>query len=330
MVSKCHSVEELRSSMSSHALISTPDGRRPSRFNISLSDSDPSLIYTTAPQSAAYSSAAQYASNDDDSGYGVSPQSPGIEGFNRGRSQQKKSGFGTPSALLSYKRLKSPDRFLPERRFEPAAVESFKLAKNPSQLSAAEKVHRRRDPLDDPFQTPNSARSPLQRRVSSPNRCLSPRNLPRHVEQTALGTWHNPELANSPSVGSRTGPGWTVGGAPVTPTSPSMAIPDGQGRFLGSGTLSPMHIANYKSPGTREEQQQAHQSRLALALDIDQASRVLNCCHTPSPASTPPSSPLQDISSPTWKNSAWNRVCRKICMLVTAFLDFPNNWPADY
>ena len=308
MVSRCCSLEESTSSKLSLALISAPDGHLPPKSNTSNSDGDSSTTYVTPPESAASSSSStpEKSPSSDEGNVSGSLPPPRKEGLTRGRSKFKRARFTTQSPRVSYKRLKSPDRFLPERRFELEVVESFRLTRSPSQLSPVEKTRRRRDPQVDPFRLPNSIRSPLPRRVSAPSRSLSPRNLPRHVEQTALGAWHNPEYANSSRSAAQSSPGWTVGGAPVTPTSPAVAVPDGQGRFLGSGTLSPMHMTNYKSSGTAEAQLLAHQSRLALALDIDQATRVLRCCdYTPANTADNSSSSLQETPSATWKNSAW-------------------------
>lgn len=306
-MSRCCSVEESSSSKLSIALISAPGGHPPTEWNASDSDSGSSLTYVTPPESATSSpySTPEKSSSSDEKRTDGSVQGPKREELTRGRCQSKNVGFTIRSPRASYKRLKSPDRFLPERRFEPVTVESFRLARSPSQLSPVEKAYRRRDIQDDPFRLPNSTRSPLPRRVSSPSRSLSPRSRPRHVEQTALGTWHNPEYANSRSF-SNSSPGWIVGGAPITPTSPAVAIPDGQGRFLGSGTLSPMYMTSYKSNGTAEARLFAHQSRLALALDIDQASRVLKCCdHTLGNTTSNCSSPIKETPLPTWKNCAW-------------------------
>ncbi|KAL1958143.1 hypothetical protein VTO42DRAFT_4998 [Malbranchea cinnamomea] len=310
MVSRCYSVEELKTSTDrpSPTLLSAPDNHQPSDDGSSSSIDAPDAR-TGSPStdvSPAESSLAHQISftRTDHESFGklgeVLPLENGLEG---GPNCQWKRH----SARLSYARLKSPDRFLPERQFQSDVVQLFRLSKNPSQLSQSERIHRRRSSGNDPFRRSNPVRSLSPRRRSpESNRSLSPRHLPRHVEQTALGIWHNAVSLTGPQRAGPS-PGWTIGGPLGTPTNPAAAVPDGHGGFLGSGTLSPMHVVNFKTRGTREEYLQMHQSRIALALDIDQASRVIKC-YDDTLSSWPTSSfssPMRDFPSPTWKDDAW-------------------------
>jgi hypothetical protein len=207
------------------------------------------------------------------------------------------------SSRVSYNRLQSPDRFLPDRQFQDTVTESFRLSEWPTQ-QPARAGFARRPQSNSPFRPANNTIVPITppRRDSSLPRVFSPRHLPRHISTSVL------EMGYAQTVPSRIPqPSGVTGGQLVIRTDPSVAIPDGRGGYLGSGTVAPMHIAGFSAPQTPERDLREHEMRISLALDVDRASRVLNFSSL-----TPPSSPGSDVRSPaehehcpTWKDNAW-------------------------
>ncbi|EXJ54677.1 hypothetical protein A1O7_10018 [Cladophialophora yegresii CBS 114405] len=94
---------------------------------------------------------------------------------------------------------------------------------------------------------------------------------------------------------------WTVGGPLSLQLSQLQGIPSGSGRLLASGTTAPLHTASFLDEATHDDKVVAHERRLALALDIDQASRVLMHNIMPGQALTHQHSPF------VWTNGAWTR-----------------------
>jgi hypothetical protein len=208
---------------------------------------------------------------------------------------------------------KSPprvDRFIPERRFSDASAPPFRVAKPPQCLSAEEKLLRRRDRREDPFRLPRS-----------PQMISFPRHTDYHQRRRNLHLI--PHLVNDPAfaqhddvLGTRnfreisTGGVWNVGGTSVAIGSRPVGIQDGMGGFLRSGTTAPMHVAKFFDKASAAEQHKMHESRLAFALDIDRASRMLSFWRLPSlrEFKISPSSPRYEHCCPlTWKDNAWKR-----------------------
>jgi hypothetical protein len=84
-------------------------------------------------------------------------------------------------------------------------------------------------------------------------------------------------------------------------------IPSGSGRLLASGTTAPLHTASFLDEATHDDKVVAHERRLALALDIDQASRILMHNIIAKEAPNPEQSPL------IWTNGAWTRAAGSPC-----------------
>lgn len=345
MVPACRTVEELRTSTddklsltlvfpsashpkpdSSQCLTSWTDG--PSPFVLDNAapdpDPDPGSNFPRSPSKPSFGEVAgskQHADNDRTSG--STPRS------SRGRSVYGASD----AARVSYKRLTSPDRFMPERSFQPAAGESFRLNKDPRLLSPGERVRRRRDSEYDPFGTENALR-----RLASPERKLD-RNyaLPAPPVSWRIGPTLldiESDLEPASPISQQTGAQRVrnVSGTSITRTNPSVAVADGQGRLLGSGTTAPMHDAKFTIRNTSGLRLQTHQSRIALALDIDQASRVLkNSDHSSSSSPTSsPKSPVQQPAAPAWKDGAWVRGERATCKWKVSACWFPNFYTELY
>jgi len=151
----------------------------------------------------------------------------------------------------------TPDRFIPPRKSTESLAKIFWASKSPSQLSSAERTLRHAAASPDPFTSRKSS-------GSSPLKFNTKRDSPpfsiRSVSSRAAGTetaWH---------------------ASPSSPTyrGPVRAVHDGHGRLLGSGTNAPIYSANFFPDETPGESGQRFESRIAMALDIDQTSRMFD------------------------------------------------------
>lgn len=216
----------------------------------------------------------------------------------------------------------SPDRFIPLRAFADPPSTPFRVCKNPKRLSPDEKLLRRRSPSADPF-------LPTRRRRA--NTVPRPRVYSSHYglhlvnDSTIAGSLNSQESGNAARQISL-GAVWNVGGTSVALNKSSLAIPDGAGGLLSSGTTAPMHTAKFFPQCALVDESEKHESRIALALDIDPASKLLNTCNlSPSPKSTPsPSSPDYERFSPfVWKDNAWKKAERGYCKFKRSFCNIP-------
>lgn len=203
----------------------------------------------------------------------------------------------------------SPDRFIPQREFENSPSTSFQVSKNPRELLPDEKLLRRRSKKVDPFRPARRARS-ISPRLGPPH-VRSPHYSPHLVTDSDITGSINMQRTRGAGRQVSFGAVWNVGGRSAAQgNQPSVAIPDGNGGLLSSGTTAPMHIAEFFSRPTLSEAPERHESRLAVALEIDLASRLLNTCNLspPSESTSSPSSPGHDRFSPSvWKDGAWIR-----------------------
>lgn len=243
---------------------------------------------------------------------GKQPAAPPVAPVVRGRLRIR----GYTSA--TWRDLKSPvfpDRFIPAREFNDPPSTPFRVNKSPHQLSPEEKLLRRRSPKADPFMPSRLRRSESVPKAQT-ERTLSPHYAPHMVNDSSVIGGH---ALTGPSDFLRqisSGAVWNVGGAGAAPDRPPMAIPDGTGGLLGSGTTAPMYTAKFLPPTTTTEEREKHESRLALALDIDPATRLLGTCRLwPLLESRPsPSLPNYERLSPfEWKDNAWKRVEKDQC-----------------
>jgi hypothetical protein len=97
---------------------------------------------------------------------------------------------------------------------------------------------------------------------------------------------------------------WNVGGTASLQTGQLQGIPTGNGHTFASGTTAPMHTATFLDQATGDDKAAAHEMRLALALDIDQASRIL--LHSTEPQAS--DNIMNSEKSPfVWQDSIWKR-----------------------
>lgn len=208
----------------------------------------------------------------------------------------------------SCKRLSSPDRFVPPRDHAHSSSKPFRLSKSPQLLSLDEKLLRKRDHSVDPFTASKVTPVGLSRRNTVPERRFSPRYLPRLTNDAIVTPGPDRPENSHRSRQISAGAVWNVGGPSAATGGPPAGISDGHGGLVGSGTNAPMYLAKFISADTPHQDLERHESRLALALDIDQATRVLNISNAEPQSDLSPSSPQYGKRSPfTWKDNTWMR-----------------------
>ncbi|KAF2470610.1 WD40 repeat-like protein [Lindgomyces ingoldianus] len=223
------------------------------------------------------------------------------------------SQWATRGGLLSAPRRsnRAQDRFIPSRRPPNTARDSFELNKAADRLTPEEKITRgSTTPGADPF----------SRRLRRSGRLNAELRTLRETHSVITGRANmnrrgaNLGLRRSPfSLGVRqvsAGAVWNVGGSSAV-SDTVVGVSNGRGGVLGSGTNAPLYTSLFLSRSDPEAELEAYERRLALALDVNQADRVLG--HT-----TPPQSPITPKSNSTglhgnfansmthvWRDNAW-------------------------
>jgi hypothetical protein len=167
----------------------------------------------------------------------------------------------------------TPDRFIPARRSPDSSSKSFRYSKSPDTLTTQERLVRHNSAAPDPFTSRwnsfiSDGRSNTNTRLSTPTR-------PTATQRRAS---INGPTQRQPSAGAV----WNVGGsvAATTVTVPITAVSDGRGGMRGSGTNAPIFTSDFFRKETEDHGLERFERRLAAALEIDQASRVLNLSPT--------------------------------------------------
>ena len=183
-------------------------------------------------------------------------------------------------------RLRSPstslDRYISNRYTPQCSSKTFRVSKPPEQLSSAEKLLRHPSATPDPFgplnvrrireATIRSSANADPRAVQSRTRTIGTTNV-QHPPQDPLAAQNRQASA---------GAVWNVGGgSQANPSSPVRGIPDGRGRFVSSGSNAPMFTSHFFDDDTPDQDNSQLESRLAVALDINQTSRILNNSRSP-------------------------------------------------
>ncbi|KAL8719166.1 MAG: hypothetical protein Q9181_008093 [Wetmoreana brouardii] len=83
---------------------------------------------------------------------------------------------------------------------------------------------------------------------------------------------HPPPQNRQASVGAL----WNIGGGISQLTGPIEGISDGRGGLIGSGTNAPLYTAKFSEKDAPEDDEGAYENRLAVALNIDMARKVLD------------------------------------------------------
>jgi hypothetical protein len=103
---------------------------------------------------------------------------------------------------------------------------------------------------------------------------------------------------------------WTVGGRLSVQHGQLQGVPAASGDFLVSGSTAPMHTATFLDQATSDDKVKDHERRLALALGIDQASRVLL---QPFDMKLRAGHILPQHSPFVWRDNTWRRNLSPLC-----------------
>ena len=192
----------------------------------------------------------------------------------RGRGIRRETGLRTPST--------SPDRFISSRSDPQDVSKTFRLSKLPEQLSSAEKFLRHRSATPDPF-GPLAIRRIREARINATGN-TEPRTLPSRTRTIGItNVQHPPQdpLATQNRQASA-GAVWNVGGgSQANMSGPVRGISDGRGGFVSSGSNAPLFTSHFFDEDTLEQDNSQLESRLAVALDIDQTRRILAISRSP-------------------------------------------------
>lgn len=237
----------------------------------------------------------------------------------RGRSPARRP-FGGNAKRKKLNSLVSPDRFVPKREFGDTISTTFRVNKHPQELSPDEKLLRRRLPGDDPF-LPTSHR-PLGLPGQRPPLTRLRQRLhlrPRLVTDPAIirGSASN-ESSRQVSAGAV----WGVGGTSAVLQGSSAGVSNDAQSNGNRGSTAPVFVANFLPKRTKVDDRKKHEARVALALDIDQTTRLLSTCATCVETPPSPTSPHYEKVAPImWENNAWKRVGREQCKWIS--ISFP-------
>ena len=312
--SQCHSFEDA-SSAGSHSMSIISESRSGSfhdedsarkfqlnSINIRLFPSSDGSQASTSPSKANHSYSIS-SLKENQAAYSASPQ--------RGRSRFQ-TPFSRESARNAHHSPISPDRFIPKRDFGDSPSTPYRVNRDPQQLSPRERILRRRPPGEDPF-LPTPRTSPAFPGQSPKPTRLPQRPLmrPRLVTDLALLGGNRPnDFLRQVSSGTV----WGVGGTSTTLGDPSSTPTSGAQSLSGRGSTAPTFVARFLPKSSKADDQKNHESRIALAMDIDPTTRLLSTCGACIQTSPDPTSPEYEQLQPfKWKDNAWKKGERGNC-----------------
>lgn len=232
-----------------------------------------------------------------------------VEFPERGRSKIRRP-LNRERARAFYPSPVSPDRFIPKRDFDESPSTPYRVNKHPQQLSPRERLLRCRLLGEDPFlPTPQIQRSPAQ--VPRPTR---PRQRPVHRPGLVSDlTFMSPNRPNDFLRQVSSGGIWGVGGTSAM-LGTSVPATNGGPTLLGRRPTAPNFVARFLPKNTKADEQKKHESRIALALDIDPANRLVDICGTHMERAPGPTSPDYERFAPfVWNDSSWKKGNREHC-----------------
>ncbi|KAK5658622.1 hypothetical protein OQA88_2015 [Cercophora sp. LCS_1] len=189
--------------------------------------------------------------------------------------------------------LRGLDRFIPNRQDSSDTVQTYKTGKAPHELTKTEKILRHGDGTEDAFR--------LRRRNVSHDlrgQSLSDSLGPSSARVRNILSPLDQNNERNPARQVSHGNVWGVGG--VVPSA--AAINNGRGQLLRSGTNARLFRTTFPNNKPRiEDDLENHEARLAMALGMDRAKRVLetNMPHRRGENGTPTKSSTQ------WNGVEW-------------------------
>ena len=199
---------------------------------------------------------------------------------------------GSRPSLLRVNYLMAPharlDRHTPLRTPFQQAKCTLRTSLSPQSLSPRERYLREYDSSTDPFYTPTKTRSKVKHQLTANGHgALAPHYIPSFVHSRDFTPPVRGAGRQDVRYVSMDGV-WSVGGRVAAVPQQIHGVDSGTGETLASGTNATMITAAFLEHETEDSKTKAHEARLALAMDIDQARRVL-------PVS-PPTSPQSESS----------------------------------
>ncbi|KAJ5533097.1 hypothetical protein N7494_009649 [Penicillium frequentans] len=221
----------------------------------------------------------------------------------RGRSRHRRP-LNRVAARSAYSSPISPDRFIPKRDFAESPSTPYRVNKHPQQLSPRERLLRCRLPGEDPFlPTSQTRRSPAQSPRLTRSR-QSPLHRPLLISNL---TFMSPNRPNDFLRQVSSGGIWGVGGTSAM-LGTSVSATNGAPSLLGRRTTAPNFVAKFLPRSTKAEEQNKHESRIALALNIDPTTRLVGTCRTHVERPPGPTSPDYERFAPfVWNDSTWKK-----------------------
>ena len=213
----------------------------------------------------------------------------------------------------------SPDRYISNRHSPQPRSTTFRISKSPQQLSSTERLLRQDSASPDPFGRPTRLREG-RRVVSSSDSRQEARSPLRAASGTnVLGL--NQSTLTVQSRQASAGAVWNVGGNTATvPTGPIQGVPNGRGGLTGSGTNAPLYTSRFLEGDTPDQDLERLEGRLAVALEIDQTTRMLDIPGFPTqarPAGTDSLASKRKYpsknSKTTWKDGGWVQEGASLC-----------------
>ena len=208
-------------------------------------------------------------------------------GFRDGKNLHTYRGLSA-GAFTSGSRFESPDRYISGR----VSPNHHRVSKPPASLRGIELYSRQ------------SYGNPLRPRSTSDTQNHQPQfhrlGVPHYTPSFIVGDARRNEPDRhrqiAPMRHISLGGVWNVGGSLIA-QGPTHAVPDGRGGHFASGTSAPMYRAGFAKDNIADRERNNHEARLALALELDQAARILQIsrpwsmpttpCSTPSPTRKP-------------------------------------------
>jgi hypothetical protein len=239
-------------------------------------------------------------------------QSIGIPRRGRGRVRpgERRCFSCLEAAQKSRPYFSSPDRFLAPRVESTERHCIFRVSRPPQSLSPRERDARRGESTADPFRYTSTSRSrdAVDRLLRTPSGTHQPPHFTPSFIQGPDASLGPSDVVNSPDAPRQVSHGavWNVGGPAIARGMPRPGIQDGHGRVLASGTNGPLHTAHFLDKKGSTQDLRQHEDRLALALEIDRASRVLALTSQPQLTQSPSLEPPQ-CRHFKWQDNLWSR-----------------------
>ncbi|RMZ91629.1 hypothetical protein DV736_g1121, partial [Chaetothyriales sp. CBS 134916] len=198
-----------------------------------------------------------------------------------------------------------PDRYIPRRTELGEKRDAYRTSKAPSSLRGRELYARSRPDMADPFTSTHKSRST---QIVRRQRALNMYQLrpPHHTPSFVYGIDAGP-LTLEPRPGAESlrqlswSGVWTVGGSMASYFGQLQAVDGGGSISLASGTNATMHTPAFLETLSRDDKVRAQERRLALALNLDQAARVLDV----KPRIAAERAPVVGSAAVRWQHGGW-------------------------